>query len=163
MSKDYSNTFVQTSVHIYYGIAKESYVAMNEHLNAGRKPKGNDEPGYILTYDPERKSFKNALITIVFSGVFLESVLHLLIVKRKGLDVFNKYDRKYSYEDKLKLLDCNDESIIDLCKRFKGARREIVHEKAHIDQNSILVAQNEAEIAIKLIDKVIDHFNLAMD
>jgi len=72
-------------------------------LIQSRIPKPNGEPGWIITYDPEQRSFKNAFITIVFCGVFLEAMLHLLIVERKGFDIFNKYDRK-SYKDKLQLL-----------------------------------------------------------
>ncbi len=63
-------------------------------LNQARRPKTNGEPGLIITYDPNQKSFKNAFITIVFCGVFLESLLHLLIVERKGLDTFKRYDWK---------------------------------------------------------------------
>lgn len=153
------NKFVQTNIHIFYKIAKESYTAMNEFTNRNRKPKPNGEPGYIITLDPEQKSFKHALIIIVFCGIFLESILHLLIVKQKGLDTFNKYDRKI-YEDKLRLLGCDDQSILNLCKQFRETRKEIVHEKAYINANSMRIAQKEADVAIKLIDKIVSYFKL---
>jgi len=88
MAKENQNTFVHTNVRAFYKIAKEAYGAMNKDLNSSRRLKRGNERGYIITYDPDQKSFKNAFITIVFSGVLLESILHLLIVKLKGIDVF---------------------------------------------------------------------------
>jgi hypothetical protein len=157
-----SHSFVHTNVRVFYHIAHEAYVAMDENLNSRRKPKPDDESGYIVTYDPEQKSFKNAFITIVFCGVFLESLLHLLIVKRKGLKIFKDYDFK-SYEAKLQLLGCNDQSILEGCIQYQDARREVVHEKAHLDNDNIRVAQKEAAAAMELIQKIVAYFNLEMD
>ena len=161
MTQSNQSNFVHTNVRVFYKIAQESYAAMNEFLEMYRRPKPNGESGYINTLDPDKKSFKNALITIVFCGVCLESVLHLLIVNRKSVDVFKEFDRK-GYEDKLQLLGCNDTSIMELCKNFKAARREVVHEKAHLDHESIRAAQIEAAKAIDLVDKVFAYFKLEM-
>jgi len=161
MAQENQNTFVHTNVRVFYKIAQESYKAMAEDLNSHRRPKPNGEPGYIITLDPDQKSFKNAFITIVFCGVFLESLLHLLIVKEKGLEVFKKYDHK-PYEEKFCLLGCSDPSIMDLCEKFRVARREVVHEKAYLDDDYFRVAQKEAKIAIELINKVVVHFKLDM-
>ena len=162
MEQENPINLVHTNVRVFYKIAQESYEKMNTYLNSNRRPKPNGEPGYIITFDPEQKSFMNALITIVFSGIFLESLLHLRIVKMHGLEVFKEYDRK-SYEDKIKLLGCNDQSIIKLCRNYRNSRREIVHEKAYLDNDSIRAAQEEAEIAIKLINKVAAYFDLKID
>jgi hypothetical protein len=89
---------------------------MLKHMEAGIRPKKNGEPGCIKTPDPERKSFKAALITIVFCGVFLEALLHLLIVDKKGVEEFKKVDKKESYEGKLSLLECKDTEIKKSCK-----------------------------------------------
>lgn len=159
MTEPNQNSFVHTNYRAFYRIAKESYAAMNEFTNINRKPKPNGEPGYIITLDPEQKSFKHALITIVFCGMFLESILHLLIVKQKGLDTFNEYDRE-KYEDKLRLLGCDNQSILDLCKRLRKVRNEIVHEKAYINADSMRIAQEEANTAVELIDKIVTYFKL---
>ncbi len=151
-----------TNLMVFYKIAKEAYVSMNEDINSGRKPKPGGEPGWIITYDPDQKGFKNAFITIVFCGVCLESLLHLLIIDRKGIQSFKEYDRK-PLEDKIQLLGCDDQSIIKLCKHFRKIRREIVHEKAHLDFEKCRVAQKEATKAMDLIDKVIAHFKVEMD
>jgi hypothetical protein len=156
-----SHSFVHTNLHVFYHIAHDAYVAMGKNLNSRRKPRLDNEPGWIITPDPEQKSFKNALIAIVFCGIFLESLLHLLIVKHKGLGIFEKYDRK-PYEDKLQLLGCDDHSILEGCRHYQEARREIVHEKAHIYNKNIRVAQKEAASAMELIQKIVTYFNLEM-
>ncbi len=159
MTENNHNSIIHTNIHVFYNIAHEAYAAMTDDLNESRKPKPDGKPGYIMKFDPEQKSFKNAFITIIFCGIFLESLLHLLIVKKKGLDVFNEYDRK-PYEKKLKLLGCNDQSILGKCKHYRDARREIVHEKAHLDDDSFRVAQNEAAFAMELIKEIRTYFNL---
>ena len=160
MTEDNPNSFIHTNVRVFYKIAQEAYVMMSEDINSRRRKKPGNEPGYIITYDPNQTSFKNAFIVIVFSGVFLESILHLLIVKQKGIKAFEENDRKLNYESKFKLLGCDDESIMDLCKNFRAARREVVHEKAHLDSESFRNAQKEAKSAIELVNKVVAYFNL---
>jgi len=162
MTEANSHDFVHTNTRVFYKIAKEAYGAMDKDLNSSRRPKPNNDPGWIITYDPDQKSFKNAFITIVFCGVFLESLLHLLIVERKGLDIFMKYDRNKTYEDKLQLLGCDDQSILGMCRHYRDARREVVHEKAHLDNEKYRVAQKEAAYAMDLINKIVTHFNLKM-
>lgn len=157
-----ADNFVHTNLYVFYQIAQETYMAMNENVNSSRKPKLNDEPGWVVTYDPGRKSFKNAFITIVFCGIFLDSLLHLLIVNRKGIEIFEEYDRK-TYEDKLLLLGCNDQSILEECAHYRDARREVVHEKAHINKKNIRVAQKEATSAMNLIQKIVIYFDLKMN
>ncbi len=92
--------------------------------------------------------------------IFLESLLHLQIVKQKGLEAFNDCDRKTNYEGKLQLLGCNDPLILERCKHYRAARREIVHEKAYLDNNSFKVAQKEAAFAMDLIKEINTFFKL---
>lgn len=156
-----SHSFVHTNIRVFYHIAQEAYLAMDKDLNLSRRPKPNNEPGWVITCDPDQKSFKDAFITLVFCGVFLESLLHLLIVERKGIDIFKKYDRK-PYKDKLQLLGCNDQSILKDSEQYQNARRQVVHEKAHLDKNSFRVAQKEAAFAMELVKKIVAHFNFEM-
>ena len=155
------HSFIHTNLQVFYHIAEEAYIAMDEADNQSRGPNPNDEQRWIITYDPKQKSFKNAFITIVFCGIFLESLLHLLIVKHKGLDVFKKYDRK-SYEDKLQLLGCDDQLILKGCGHYQEARRTVVHEKAHINNKHVRVAQKEAASAMGLIKNIVTYFKLEM-
>ena len=163
MREDNPTSIVHTNVRVFYKIAQESYEAMNRDLDSSRRRKPNGKPGYIITFDPEQKSSKSALITVVFCGVFLESLLHILIVQKHGLKVFKKHDVKSPYEEKLELLGCSDQSIADLCKEYRRARREAVHEKAYANNNYFPVAQKEAKNAIELIDKVVAYFKLKIE
>ena len=82
-----------------------------------------------------------------------EALFHLLIVARFGESVYNKYD-KDKYENKLKLLGCKDQVLMDACKHFRDCRREIVHEKAHFTQNNFRIAQDEARTSMKLVESI---------
>ncbi len=157
MTEHNENVFIHSNVHIFYKIAQESHTAMTSNLDKHRTPK--PDGGFIIKLDPDQKSFKKAFITIVFSGIFLESVLHILIVQRKGVDTYKKYDRK-SYEEKLKLLGCNDQRILGQCKHLREVRREIVHEKAYINTDSFLIAQKEADAAIEVVNNIVSYFDL---
>ena len=41
-----------------------------------------------MTYDPGQTSFKQSMISIVFTGIWLEALMHLLIVRRYGENKF---------------------------------------------------------------------------
>lgn len=162
MAENQESSFSHTNYFVFYKIVKESYEAMIEEDKSRRRPKPGGKPGSIITYDPDQKSFKNAFIVIVFCGVFIESLLHLLIVKHKGIKTFNKYDKK-PLEKKLELLGCEEQSILELCGKFREIRREIVHEKAHLDNGLVCYAQEEAEIAFELVNKICATFQVVME
>ena len=90
--------FVITNVSIYKAIAIGAHAAMHELTNGGRRPKDDGSLGWIVTFDPEQKSFTQAMIAIVFAGMWLEAFLHLRIVRDHGLMKFKEYDFK-SYDD----------------------------------------------------------------
>ncbi|WP_029918453.1 hypothetical protein [Pelobacter seleniigenes] len=154
-----SEKLVISNVRVFRQIATEAFQLMQGQMSSGRRPQPDGPPGWILTFDPEQKSFKNALVVLAFVGVCLEAVLHLLIVEQQGIKAYKTHDRK-TYEDKLRLLGCDDEEILELCTHFRKVRREVVHEKAHIDNGEIRKAQSEAKAAISLLDKVFAYFKL---
>ena len=145
---------IVSNIDVYESIAKEAYAEMAKATEAFRTPKSDGE-GWILRHDPNRTSFKAAMVTIVFVGMWLEAFLHLKIVRVAGPEQYKKVDFS-SYEAKLKLLGIDDQSLISKVARFRSSRKELVHEKAHFDNNSIKVAQSEAELAheVMLLVKV---------
>jgi deoxycytidylate deaminase len=143
---------VFSNARIFYEMASASHANMQSLINAGKRKKPNGEVGHIVTYDPDHKSFKEALSVIVFSGVYLEALLHLLIVKEHSKSVFKKNDKKY--EIKLKLLGCNDKQLLAECAHYRTIRREVVHEKAHFDSKKLRVAETEAERAFSFIESL---------
>ncbi len=144
---------VISNISTYKAIALDAHKSMQELLDAGRRPKDDGSPGYILTYDPDHKCFKQAMITIVFTGMWLDALLHLLIVQDHGLKIFKKYDHK-SYEDKIRFLGCSDQHILDEVKKFRALRNELVHEKAYCDDGQLKTAQDEADNAYNLLVSV---------
>jgi|GEM_PF-2020663 len=139
-----------TNISTYKAIALEAHKSMCEYLEEGRWPKEDGGPGWIKTFDPDQKCFKQAMITIVFTGMWLEALLHLLIVRNHGLEKFAEYDFK-SYEEKLRLLGCSEQGLLDVVKRFRKSRKELVHEKAYCDDGELKTAQDEANNAHDLM------------
>ena len=141
-----------SNLHIYLAIAKDSLAKSDRTGAAQTRPKPNGEKGSIITYDPKHRSFKYSLVAIAFAGIYLEALLYIKGVKRLGKAAYDKIDRKI-YEDKLKALGITDPELLALCKRFRIARKELVHEKA-FQQSELWGAQVEARKAINLIDRV---------
>jgi len=127
---------VITNISIYKAIAEEAYQNMVELMDAGRRLKPDGSTGWIITFDPKQTSFKQSMISIVFTGIWLEALMHLLIVRKFGKSKFKEYDFK-SYEDKLQLLGCSDQELLERVSRFRKTRKSLVHEKAHFDDGEI--------------------------
>lgn len=147
-----------TNASIYKAIADDAYQKMVQSVEAGRRPKPDGSTGWIVAYDPNQTSFKQAMISLVFTGMWLEAMTHLLIVKAHGKDKFKKYDSKV-YEEKLSLLGCTDQELLDSVSRFRKARKSLVHEKAYFDDGEIRWAQKEAENAHKLRVAIHERFS----
>ena len=126
---------------------------MTSLIEAGRKPKGDGTDGYIIEYDPNSNSFKQSMIVVVFTGMWLEAILHQEIFSKHGADVFKKYDFK-PYRDKLILLGITDTQLLENVDSFKSTRKKLVHEKALFDIGEIKVAQKEAELAYKIMIEI---------
>lgn len=152
------NPFFATNFGIYESIASDAFQKMKFSNANNRKPKTDGSDGWIITYDPTHTSFKNAIISIVFTGMWLEAILHLEIIKKFGEDQFKKYDFK-PYEEKLKLIGIKDKVFLEKVSRFKRTRKELIHEKAHFDSGEIKTAQSEAENAFEIRKAVIAHLS----
>ncbi len=149
---------VITNIAIYKAIADEAHQEMVQLMEAGRRPKPDGSAGWIITYDPNQTSFKQSMVSIVFTGMWLEALMHLLIVNEYGKDRFNEYDFK-TYEEKLQLLGYMDEKILHRVSRFRDIRKSLVHEKAHFDEDEIKRAQDEAENAHEMLVAIHRHFS----
>lgn len=149
---------VFTNITIYRAIANEAYQKMVQLMEAGRRRKPDGSPGWIITYDPNQTSFKQSMISLVFTGMWLEGFLHLLIVKRYGKSKFKEYDFK-SYEEKLDLLGCTEKELLDRVSRFRKIRKSLVHEKAYFDNGDIWRAQNEAENTHEMLASIHQYFS----
>ncbi len=139
-----------SNISVYKSIAEDSFLKMKEYTDSNRSPKSDGSEGWVIKYDPRQNSFKQAMISLVFTGMWLESLLHQKIIQMFGEEKFKEYDFK-PYEEKLKLLGINDSSVIECAERFRKCRKELVHEKAHFDNGEIKMAEKEAENARQLL------------
>ena len=142
-----------TNFHIYESIARDSHKESMRFMEEHRRPKPDDSPGYIKTLDPEQKSFKASLITIVFAGIYLEAFLYIQGRSKLGA----KYKHRVSFEKKLRLLGIEDSTLLEKCREFSEIRNRLVHENAGSkdDLNTIYVGQDEASKAIAFLDAAI--------
>jgi hypothetical protein len=147
-----------SNIGLYFAIAVEAQAEAERLDNLARRPKPDEEPGFIITYDPEQKSFKNSLIAIAFAGMYLESLFYIAGKKRYGKNKYNKkYDHK-SYEEKLQLCGLIDQTLLTEAKHFREMRRELVHEKAvelsDLTADTIHFAQDDAKRAVSFVKQV---------
>lgn len=146
-----------SNVSVYLSIAEESLSEAQRLEELARRPKPNGEPGFIITYDPQRRSFKNSLIAIAFAAMYLEAMFYITGVNELGIAIYKKHDNK-SYEDKLKLFGLSDVEMLKRCEQFRLIRNALVHEKAvqpnEMTAGVIYVAQNEAKNAVALVKEI---------
>jgi hypothetical protein len=123
-------TKLVSNLDVYLSIAEEA-VAESERLEKlARTPMAEGEPGFIIRYDPERKSFKNSLVAITFAGIYLEALFYIVGISRFGrIEYDNSHDRK-TYEQKLALFGVSDPVLLRRCEHFRKMRKDVVHEKA---------------------------------
>ena len=81
-----------TNLSIIGSIIFESQKLMNSSLEEGRTPR--EDEGFILRYDPNYTSFKEALKVLVFIGAALESMWHQKAVELKSKAFAEKTDRR---------------------------------------------------------------------
>jgi len=88
--------------------------------------------------------------------------VHLPIVRKYGEIKFKEYDFK-SYEEKLQLLGCSEQELLERVSRFRKTRKSLVHEKAHFDDGEIKRAQDEAENAHAMLVTIHKYFSEDLD
>lgn len=146
-----------SNLHTYLAIAEQALLESHRHDADARRQRPDGEPGSIITFDPDRKSFKQSLVALVFAGVYLEALLFVVGVQRLGKAEYLKIDRKF-YEEKLRALGVTDHENLAVCKRFREARNDLVHEKA-VDVNALTsselrYAQEEATVALSFVRSI---------
>jgi hypothetical protein len=131
---------VLTNLIVYLAIAEEALAESMRLFEAGRTPKPDGQPGYVIAWGPARQSFKQSLIAIAFAGIYMEALLGLVGNARLGKALYNKIDRQTTYEEKLSLLGVYDPTALASCKRFREARNDLMHEKV-VDVEALMTAQ----------------------
>ena len=149
---------VLTNLSVYLAIAEEALAESTRLSEVGRTPRPDGQPGYIISWDHERKSFKQSLIAIAFAGMYLEALFGLIAKENLGKDLCKKIDR-FSYEEKLGLLlGVYEKSVLASCTRFRKARNDLMHEKAldieTLGPSEIRTAQEEAVFGVEFVKSI---------
>ena len=151
---DNEKYFIVSNLQTYLEIAKESYEESIKYLEKNRtlKPDG----GYVIKLDPDKRSFKNALISIAFSGSYIDLYLRLAYVVKNEDEPPREWKFNNPYHKKLKFLGVTDDHIIGLCEKFREVRNDVAHEKPIIlgltSSTLSCTAQEGAKIGIDLIE-----------
>jgi hypothetical protein len=147
---------IESSINTYFDIACEAYSLMKKE---SKKHTKNNGYAIIHVVDWKQKSFKNALIVIVFTGVFIETLFYLKLVKKYGNGAYKKYDH-IELKEKAMELGCTNKVVHDMCDQYIRVRKDIVHEKVFQKPNTYYIAQNEAENAFNLLKMLVEHFKI---
>lgn len=151
---------ILSNLHIYLAIAEEANAEAQELWRKGRKPRQHGCGGFILIFDPTQRCFKQSLIAITFSAIYLEALLYLTGTKTCGESIWRKYWDRKTYEEKLAKLGITDPEVIESAERFRNARKDLVHEKAifvesqNADATPPKPALDEAVFAISFIRQI---------
>ena len=101
---------------MFFDIANEAHARMERGwMSDGKRPRRGG--GWTITYDPTRACFKQALIAVVFTGVWLEATLHQAMVAKLGIKKAEANDRN-TYEQKLAILGIQDSEMVTGAERL---------------------------------------------
>lgn len=139
---------VVSNLEAFLSVAREAHQEMSQLVQEGRTPKPDGSPGYIITLDPEQRSFKQALIAIAFAGIYFEALTYF-IARRKSKSKAEKVD-KARYHGKLIALGVKDEALLAAAKSFQEVRNDLIHEKA------VAVEEVEARFAQSCADRAME-------
>lgn len=121
--------FIFSNLSVFYEIAKDSYSESVELLAQHRVPKPNGEKGYILSPDPSKRSFKQALIAIAFLGSYIDLHLRLAYIKKHHEHPPKNWERNKTYRQKIESFGVENTEILELFDKFKDDRNDVAHEK----------------------------------
>jgi len=148
-----SAPYIDSQLPVYRAIALEAHAAMTEANAVSRRPIPGHPGRAEIIPDPTRKSFKQALVCVVFVGVYLDALLHIRGSQELGREVYAGIEEQ-ELENRLRRLGVVDQRTLDLAVNYRLARREIVHERAlrpRPTDAALRVIQDEADSAIELL------------
>lgn len=138
----------------YRAIAEEANSEAQSLWSAARTPKPDGPPGFVIAYEPSRRSFKQSLIAIAFAAIYFEALLFLVGKQRLKERWDRKMDRRL-YEEKLEALGVTEKDLLASAERLRLSRNDLVHEKAtplgEIPSSELRWAHEEAAHAIDFI------------
>lgn len=121
-----------------------------------RSPKSDGSDGYVVVWDPQRRSFKQALIAVAFAGVYFEALTYF-VARQQSKSQARKVDSA-AYREKLIALKVTDELLLQAAESFRQDRNDLMHEKAapaeEMDWSQARKAQQSAGKALEFVVSV---------
>jgi hypothetical protein len=157
-------THFVSNASVYKSIAEDANAEAQRLLKKGRMPKPDGSEGYIIVFDPSRRSFKQSLVAIAFSAIYFEALLFLVGTQTMGTKWKNKIDEK-TYAEKLRELGVTDVELIASAERLRKSRKDLVHEKAvsveTLSAAELRSAQEEAASSVLFIGRITEKLQSA--
>jgi hypothetical protein len=157
-------TYFLSNASIYRSIAEEANAEAQRLWSEARTPKPDGSAGFVIAFDPSRRSFKQSLVAIAFAGIYLEALLYLRGTEAMGAVWKNKWDGS-TYEAKLRALGVTDAEFLASAERLRKSRRDLVHEKAvpaeEIPTAELRWAHKEAAFAVAFVRQATGHLQSA--
>lgn len=145
---------VLSNIDVYWSIAEEAHTNMQAAWVEHTTPRPEGQPGLIIRWDPDRRSFKSAMIVIAFCGMFLDSLLYISLQDKLGRAEALKADR-FPHEERLEILGITDAALLKRVAAFREARKDLLHEKAvdltDLAAQSMWTAQDVAGSAMAIM------------
>ena len=153
---------LMSNISHFRGVVHAAHLEWYQLGESSLRPNPNNEKGHIITLASRMQMFRQALVCIVFCGVYLGALLVIKGRRKFGEKKWDKYFDKLIYEAKLELLGCSDLGIITKCRQFRKARNDIIHERPEFIFNlkKRKDISKETKNAIDLIKLLEAHFSI---
>ena len=112
---------------VFLAIAENALAESERLLAANRRPNGAG--GYVVKLDPGQRSFKQALVALVFAGIYFEALAYAVARMRFSKERALEIDRE-PYPKRAALLGVEDEALHESLRQLQADRKGVVHEKA---------------------------------
>lgn len=149
--------FILSNLHTFRELAHEALGESERLLKTHRRPRADGEPGYVITADPGRRSFKQALVAIAFAGMYLDALLRIEMIRRLGMSAARDLEFR-SYEKKLTALGIGSDVLHARTTHFREVRNDLMHEEPIVEGENPRrmpeAAQDQARLAIDLIEDI---------
>jgi hypothetical protein len=148
---------MKSSTDLYLAIARENYNRAIVQYEQHRKPLEGGRS--VITPDPDQNSHKAALIAIVFSYAYIESLVYWRLAERYGHTTAGNLDND-ALTKRLSRLDVPDhDGLYASCERLRLARVDVVHDqpgKPWTENYLPFIGLKEAEHGIVLATRIHD-------
>lgn len=153
-----NNSPVSNAVLSYSLIVVGEYEKMVAELENDNKPVMQGGRGSQQIFNTDRQSFKHAMIIMSFVGMWLHAVLRLKMLSMNMSDKRYQRQKGSPYEQRLMIVGCYDELILEKVSSYRMARNRLLLETDYFRKEDILFVELEAKKAYELMVELTNIF-----